>query len=236
MTDTDTMRSTTPTVDLTTEAAAVVGLEGHKGRGILPGDFVKPDPAMTRQETRRYILEELHRWLVESPLVDHAMEIVEAGVEPAELAPLVAAGRWPAARLALVVMALECMPRTIVGLPVDRRDRFVAVAEWCVDVCEDHLRGYAAIVPAARMAVGFVTEDRLPEGSTIAPFWNWSPFEALRNAPPLPDDDPPEKAEAEDDKPFVWTIQANTTQILIVLGGVTAYLWAVAMLLGSRKQ
>jgi hypothetical protein len=172
---------------------AIPTLDDHRGRGILAGTFVKPDPAMTRQETRRYVVAEMRRWLTESSIAAHAREICAVVAEPAEVAPLVAAGRWPAARLDLVLAALEAMPRGIVELPRDYEERFDAAARWAADVCEDYLHGYEAVIPAARMAVGFVTDDQLPGGQTIASYWNYSPFEALRSAPPLSDSDPPEE-------------------------------------------
>jgi hypothetical protein len=227
----------------------------HRGRGILAGDFVKPDPAMTRQETRRYVVAELRRFLTESSIAYHAREIAGTVVEPAEVAPLVAAGRWPAARLYLVLAGLEALPRGVVELPRDYEERFHAAARWAADVCEDYLHGYEAVIPAARMAVGFVTDDLLPDGSTtIESFWNHSPFEALRNAPPLPDDDPPaEPAEQlgflkqEFGQPVGLSVQAlhgfmgrelvlrfTGGQLAAFVAAVVAYLWLVAALVGRR--
>lgn len=232
----------------------------HRGRGILAGDFVapdgsdlvartatragdfiKPDPAMTRLETRRYVVAEMRRWLTESAIASHAREICATIAEPAEVAPLVAAGRWPAARLYLVLAALEAMPRGLVELPRDYEERFHAAARWAADVCEDYLHGYEAVIPAARMAVGFVTDDRLPNGETIASHWNYSPFEALRNAPPLSEDDPPQPEE-EAVVPVAaavnfldgflkqeFTVCFTGGQLSAFALAVTAYLWLVAL-------
>jgi hypothetical protein len=233
------------------EAVAVPTLDDHRGRGILAGDFVKPDPVMTRQETRRYVVAELRRWLTESAIASHAREIAGTVVEPADVAPLVAAGRWPAARLYLVLAGLEALPRGVVELPRDYEERFHAAARWAADVCEDYLHGYEAVIPAARMAVGFVTDDLLPDGSTtIASFWNHSPFEALRNAPPLPDDDPPEQLgflKQEFGQPVGLSVQAlhgfmgrelvlrfTGGQLAAFVAAVVAYLWLVAALVGRR--
>jgi len=231
----------------------VPSLHEHRGRGILPGDFIKPDPAMTRQETRRYVIAELHRWLEESSIASHARAIAAVTTEPAALAPLVAAGRWPAARLYLVLAGLEAMPLLpqgrdgrplrLVDLPLDYEERFQWVARWAASVCEDHLRGYEPVIPAARMAVGFVTEDLLPDGfTTIASFWNYSPFERLRNAPPLPD--PPAEAEAEAEaEPWAVTDLLNAkitlrftgAQGLTGLVAVVAYLWLVAFVINACR-
>lgn len=222
-------------------------LDDHKGRGILAGDFIKPDPVMTRQETRRYVVAELRRFLTESAIASHAREIAGTVVEPAEVAPLVAAGRWPAARLYLVLAGLEAMPHGLVALPRDYEERFHAAARWAADVCEDYLHGYEAVIPAARMAVGFVTDDLLPGGQTIASFWNHSPFEALRNAPPLPDDDPPAAAVGFLRQEFGQPVQAlhgfmerelvlrfTGGQLAAFVAAVVAYLWLVAALVGRR--
>lgn len=223
------------------EAVVVPTLDDHRGRGILAGDFIKPDPAMTRLETRRYVVAEMRRWLTESPIAYHAREIAGTVVEPAEVAPLVAAGRWPAARLYLVLAALEAMPRGLVELPRDYEERFHAAARWAADVCEDYLHGYEAVIPAARMAVGFVTDDRLPGGQTIASYWNYSPFEALRNAPPLPEDDPPAAAPVEEAPVAAavdfldgflkqeFTVRFTGGQLSAFALAVTAYLWLVAL-------
>lgn len=217
-------------------------LDDHRGRGILPGDFIKPDPAMTRQETRRWLVAEMRRWLTESSIAAHAREICGVITEPAEVAPLVAAGRWPAARLYLVLAALEAMPRGIVELPRDYEERFDAAARWAADVCEDYLHGYEAVIPAARMAVGFVTDDLLPGGQTIASYWNYSPFEALRAAPPLSDVDPPEEEPApaqltaESILTAEYTIRFTGGQGLAALVSVAAYLWLIVYGLGQCRS
>jgi hypothetical protein len=251
MTDTNTMTNNEPTVEETVDLVSddessleegevrelrpapveIPSLDDHRGRGILPGDFIKPDPAMTRQETRRYVVAETRRWLTESAIASHARAICGVVAEPAEVAPLVAAGRWPAARLYLVLAGLEAMPHKLVELPRDYEERFHWVARWAADVCEDYLHGYEAVIPAARMAVGFVTDDLLPGGQTIASYWNYSPFEALRSAPPLPDDDDP-PASPVDVLAQQLTLRFTVGEGLAFLAGVVAYLWLVAALVG----
>lgn len=164
-------------------------LSDHQGQGILAGDYIKPDPVMTRQETRRYVVAELERWLTGRICV-HAKEIsVAFDGAPEQVALSVAEGRWPAARLWLVLKGLENTTAPV-GLPADPEERFHWVGRWATAVCVDHLHGYEAKIPAAQMAVGFVTTDILPCGRTIDSFWNYSPFDALRAAPPLPDHEP----------------------------------------------
>jgi hypothetical protein len=170
-------------------------LADHRGRGILAGDWIKPDPVGTRQETRRYVVAETYRWLTGRLCVDAAavgLEIADAREVLAE----VAAGSWPAARLHLILWAMSAGREH--RLPVEPAERYVYAGRWAAQVCERYLREERAPRGALEtMAVEFVVRDRLPGGGVIADFWNYSPFERLRNAPPLPEDDPPEEAEAE---------------------------------------
>lgn len=207
-------------------------IDDHRGRGILAGDWIKPDPVMTRQETRRYVIAETEAWLT-GRICSHAKEVAIAFPDPTELAAEIASGSWPAARLYMILWALERSPGGLL-LPKDLERRFHFVGQWAADVCIDHLRGYEATEPHAKMAVEFILTDRLPSGGVIADYWNYSPFEALRNAPPLPDDDPPEE-EVEDGtetqldsfERFViqGSLEVPVWVLLAFLGFLTAYLW-----------
>ena len=166
-------------------------LSMHRDRGILPGDFIKPDPALTRQECRKYLLAELERWLT-GRICSHAKEIAGSYPDVADLTASVEAGKWPAARLYTVLHLLE-RSNTLV-LPADYEERFHFAAEWCIDICADRLKGNEPVIPEAIAAAGFVTTDKLPSGRVIASFWNHSPFDALREAAPLT-----EEADAEAD-------------------------------------
>lgn len=163
----------------------IPSLADHQGLGILPGDWIKPDPAMTRQETRKYLFAETRQWLTGGRLRAQARDIGIAGLSPMELTGIVSEGRWPAARLWLIQVAMEMGGET--RLPADPVERTYWVGGWATDVCERVLQGYEPSGSIETLAAGFVTVDRLPCGRTIASWWNWSPFEALRNAPPLPD-------------------------------------------------
>lgn len=252
-------------------------LDDHRGLGVLPGDWIKPDPVLTRQETRRYVVAETERWLT-GRICSHAKEIAVADPEPAALDTLVAEGKWPAARLYLVYRGLQ---RGDVGdieppggtrgylttceasgleLPIRTEEMLHVAGKWAATVCADHLNGYAAGNPLAALAVGFVTTDRLPGGGggVIADYWNHSPFEALRNAPPLPDtdSDSPVQSEAEEELPLVRpsldapldaiddavrAFMVKPMQLTLygwqwtaLVGVVTVYLWFIVLLLGRR--
>ena len=163
--------------------------------GILPGDFIKPDPALTRSETRQYILAELAR-LLSGRICSHAKEVSVTHADPADFADDLAAGRWPAARLYNVLYLLERGGE----LPTEYEERFRYAGEWSLEICKNYLNGNPSDLPAALVARGFVTTDLLPCGRTIESFWNHSPVEPLRNAPPLTDAEEAEEEEAEEEE------------------------------------
>ena len=199
----------------------------HRNAGILPAYFIKPDPIMTRQETRRYIREELKKFLTGPALLAHAQAVYDAApalsVSVEELRSYLADGCWPAARLVVLARLLGSSDMADVGA--------VALA-----ICQSHLdvsaelevyHGEEEVAAAAtaseeedseetvleeaedagddgstngstdgstdgqttedvnHVALGFIFTDRFPGGKTIRPFWDHSPFEALRRAPPL---------------------------------------------------
>lgn len=157
----------------------------HKGAGILPGDFIKPDPLMTQQETRRYILAELERFLT-GRVQRHALQIdavTPAGLLTEEMETLVSAGRWPAGRLYTLYAATAEAAGDMNRKRVDPEIQMDYVARVALESCVKYLHG--ARDGSAR-ATGFVTTDLLPNGRTIASYWNHSPFEGLRKAAPLP--------------------------------------------------
>ena len=230
-------------------------LSAHKGRGILPGDFIKPDPALTRLETRNYVLTELGRWL-DGDIVDHAMDIAEAGLTPDDVAIDMASGLWPAARLFSVVRALE-KSHMAIHLPADTEDRFFYAARWARDVCTDHLCGYYPGNPVAILASGFVANDLLPNGLVIEGYWNHTPFTALRSSPPLSDDGDYEEPEPEPEvEPEVETVRPSIDSsldtitdfmtsnisfrapgwVLVAVGSLVAGYFATAVAMCSAKR
>jgi len=208
---------------------------------ILPGDFIKPDPALTQRETRVYILEELQRWLTGSICQD-AKDVGAVDLEHLE------AGTWPAARMSAVLQLLE-KENSYILPPASEMDRFQFVGQWAVSVCSDYLSGYEAGIPAAVLATGFVTTDKLPSGLTIESFWNHSPFERLREAPPLTEaeadifPEPEVKPSIDDHLDGVTelfykvltsdlTIRIPVWTLAAAVGGVTAYLAVLVAAIG----
>lgn len=215
-------------------------IDDHRGRGILAGDWIKPDPVMTRQETRRYVISEIENWLT-GRICSHAKEVAIAFPDPTELAAEIASGSWPAARLYMILWALERSPGGLL-LPKDLERRFHFVGQWAADVCIDHLRGYEATESHAKMAVEFILTDRLPSGGVIADYWNYSPFEVLRSAPPLPDHDPAEALRSapplpDDDPPEEEVEDGTETQLdsferFVIQGSLEVPVWFLLTFLG----
>jgi hypothetical protein len=205
-----------------TEDAPVDLFSEHRYAGIIPAYFIKPDPIMTRQETRRYIRQELRDFLTGPVFLAHAQAVYDAvpALTTEELRSYLADGSWSAARLVVLARLLGSSDLADVGA--------VALA-----ICQSHLDVSAELeayqgadneeVEAAaassedeeeeedseetvlegeqeeatedgqsqttedvnHVALGFILTDRLPGGKTIRAFWDHSPFEALRRAPPL---------------------------------------------------
>jgi len=114
--------------------------------------------------------------------------------DPTEISRHLKEGTWPAARLSTLLHMLEHDP--VVHLPKDYATRIHFVGAWATSVCSDYLHGFVSGSQVDHVATGFVTTDKLPCGRVIESFWNHSPFEGLRNAPPLTD----EEAEAEEEE------------------------------------
>jgi len=207
-------------------------LSFHRGRGILAGDFIKPDPAATRSETRRYLLDEMERWLGEdSRIREHALEIVAAGLTVADVDDEVQRGTWPAARLFVLLTALQTLlhktfPKE--GRPIDHVARWVMrTIRRCVEEDEDE-------GPLEAAAMEFWRTDLLGD-ATIDSFWDASPFDALREAPVLSDVD-------EDDITFVefltkeYTVAYPGWAPLAICFAAVSYLWSVAFAIGMCKS
>lgn len=176
----------------------IPSLADHRGLGILPGDFIKPDPVMTRCETRRYLMDEFERYMSGS-IQSRARACFGAHLTLEEIDEEVEGGLWPAARLYRLHQALEeagKLPDEPVELQFDH------VARWVLGVFRGYVSaGVPLTDPLEVEAMAFLTVDLLPgvsngERKTIDSFWNRSPFEALRSAPPLTD--APDTTEAPD--------------------------------------
>ena len=91
-------------------------MSDHRRLGILSGDFIKPDAALTQSETRAHVLKELESWLT-GRICTHAKEVAAAYPDPSELSYDLVQGTWPAVRLYMVLRMLESTPSVV--LPAD---------------------------------------------------------------------------------------------------------------------
>jgi hypothetical protein len=221
---TDTMNSASSTIDATGDVP-IDPFSEHRYAGIIPAYFIKPDPIMTRQETRRYIRQELRDFLTGPVFLAHAQAVYDASpsLSTEELRTYLPDGSWAAARLVVLARVLGSSDLADVGAVA------LAICQSYLDVSAEleAYQGEEVATAAAssdededeedeedeeeqedseetvleeateedgqsqttedvnHLALGFILTDRLPGGRTIRPFWDHSPFEALRSAPPL---------------------------------------------------
>jgi hypothetical protein len=211
------------TIDATEDAPVDLFSE-HRYAGIIPAYFIKPDPIMTRQETRRYIRQELRDFLTGPVFLAHAQAVYDASpaLSTEELRSYLMDGSaregcWSAARLVVLARLLGSSDLADVGAVAlaicqshldvsaelevyqgaDEEEEEEAAAtsedeEEAEDSEETVLEGAteeeeddATEEDVNHVALGFILTDRLPGMKTIRSFWDHSPFEALRRAPPL---------------------------------------------------
>ena len=204
-----------------TEDAPVDLFSEHRYAGIIPAYFIKPDPIMTRQETRRYIRQELRDFLTGPVFLAHAQAVYDASpsLSTEELRTYLPDGCWAAARLVVLARLLGSSDLADVGAValaicqshldvsaeleayqgVDNEAESAAAAsdEEAEDSEETGETGETVLEGEEEdgqsqttedinhVAMGFILTDRLPQRKTIRSFWDHSPFEALRRAPPL---------------------------------------------------
>lgn len=212
-------------------------LDTHRNRGILAGDFIKPDPSLSKPERRTHILHELQNWLVNSMRIQtHAREVEYNCLS--NLEDEVTLGLWSAARLCLVASHGNF------DRIHDSQEKYHSAATWAYWVCYNYLtEGMQPASSNEELALGFVTTDRFADGTTIEDLWNWSPTHPLRNAPPLPDSD---AEEDEEDEEYIdiedsvcfhrVRVEAPAWMWLAALLTVTFYLWLVAYLVGAASR
>ena len=206
------------------EDAPVDLFSEHRYAGIIPAYFIKPDPIMARQETRRYIRQELRDFLTGPVFLAHAQAVYDASpsLSTEELRSYLTDGCWSAARLVVLARLLGSSDLADVGAVAlaicqshldvsaelevyqgvdNEEDEVVAAASEDEEEEEDSeetvLEGEQATEEDGQsqateedddinhVALGFILTDRLPGMKTIRSFWDHSPFEALRSAPPL---------------------------------------------------
>ena len=177
-------------------------IDDHRGKGILPMDFIKPDPALFLKEKQRYIVKELDQWLNGGRIISQVRQIAGAGISDTDIALHVAAGEWPAARIYYITKQLY--GEDALGDEISISKGCLYAYKACLELLQNETLADDGHLDAKVIAVGLVESDMLSDGNTIKYHWDTSPFEALRNASPLPDTDSlnvsePSDSSSEDD-------------------------------------
>jgi hypothetical protein len=216
----------------------IPSIDYHKGKGILAGDFIKPDPSATLNERQTHILTELHRWL-SGRIQVHARDVWTDSMSQTDLMDMIDAGMWPAARLHMIVRART----TSADSRTEPELIYHETATWAASICMQYLiDGVDADNSVVDMAIGFVTTDKLPNGSTILDLWDApSVFEPLRTAEPLSLDngvpmsldDRIEHVFGDWDKPVA--VELPIWGWVAVSLWVVVYAWIVAYLVGNTS-
>lgn len=224
----------------------------HIGHGIGTKHFAVPDPDDARATQRRQILEELHTWLT-GRVASSARLASHSDMTNDEIRAAMEEGRgWPGGRLWLLLQTMDADEIPLPGMPADTFDRLRLAGEWAAAVCENWLRfGETPVWAAEQLALGFVTEERLSDGRTIAELWPQpADLDALRDAPPLPDTDGETNTTTESmlrmtvrwNKSITDTVTVATTICLPAWAWVALaltvvfYFWVVAFLLGGQAR
>jgi hypothetical protein len=160
--------------------------------GIDPIDFIKPDPSLTKRETRAYILKELRNWLSGLRMTHAVDQLIKEDVSIDSLREDVEAGNCPAGRM---YMLLKRLDPTLAGI-WGTKD----IGYLCYSICAAYLVDKRIFMAEdiQELVLGFIKTDRLSSGKVIESFWDHSPFDPLREAPPLSEEE--DEADEEDEE------------------------------------
>ena len=164
-----------------------------KRDGIDPIDFIKPDPALTQRETRAYILRELKNWLCGLRMMHSVEQLITEDVSIDAIKNDVDAGLFPAGRMYMILRRVDPTLAGIWG--------YKDIGYLCYSICAAHFTGqnFYMAEDIQKLILGFITTDKL-SGKVIESFWEYSPFDILREAPPLPDEDEEDEEVDEEDE------------------------------------
>lgn len=179
------------------------------------GDFIKPDPMFTRYETRKYMLTELEH-CIKRRLKPDTNEALDANY--------LHTISNPRNRLFHIGKMLETQNKQETAQDVS----FTILESYLMN---KHIDYDVYPLDLVRMVLGFILTDKLPSGHTIQSYWDHSPFEALRNAPPLSDESP------QDDKslfPIVIHLEFLTAALLSA--AITLWVAMLVALLASSPR
>ena len=224
----------------------------HIGKGIRAGHFITPDPHDARATQRRHILTELRTWLTVRAAGDARLASHSGMTEDEIRAAMTEERGWPGGRLWLLLQMMDKDGIPLPDTPADTGDRLRLAGAWAADFCANWLRyREPPMWTAEHLALGFVTEDCLSDGRTIAGLWpEPSDLDAVRNAPPLPEDETPlHSMDANIDVVSAmigrFLTGETTLEFKVRMPGwawssliltVVGYFWLVAFLLGGARR
>jgi hypothetical protein len=141
------------------------------------GSFTLPKSTLTRNEMRSYILTELRNWLCGTQMTVTVDHLIAEDIDISSLTECTGSIR------------MYKIVRQFVGFS----DGFWGardIAQVCYGICANHLQNLSCPFndETKNMVLGFLDEP-LSNGLTVRTLWDHSPFEALRSAEPLPEDE-----------------------------------------------
>ena len=184
--------------------------------------FRLPTAVVTRAEMRKHVLAEVVLWLT-GPVLTAAKAVAPEEEEDES---------GPVGQLFLIVGALRST------LPTDRGDALGAAAAITAETCQRFLLDSDATSanPVEDLMMDYVDEITVDGEQTLQDLWNYSPFDALREAPPLNDEDyDGEEAEALVPNSLIQFLQTPLAfhvpvgALVAVIIVVVAYLFLVAV-------
>lgn len=196
-----------------------------KREGIDPVDFIKPDPSFTRRETRAYVLRELKNWLCGFRMIHAVEQLITEDESIDSIKDDVEAGMFPAGRMYMILRRLD---PTLAGIWGSKDIGYLSYS-----ICAAHLTGqtFSMAEDIQALILGFITADKLPTGRVIESFWDYSPFETLREAEPLSTEEVEEVEEEEVEVEEVEVEEEEPKEIGISPAAVMAILLLINLLL-----
>jgi len=150
---------------------------------IPPIEFQTPHHSLTRSEARKVLLSELKQWLTGARMFVDVEQLLADSTPVETISESVYAGHFSTGRLYMVLLRLD---PTLDGIWAIKD-----VGMFCYNICVSHLRGIPSHLSddLHSLILGFIDTDLLPDGRVIETIWNHSPFDPLRDAPPLSESD-----------------------------------------------
>jgi hypothetical protein len=193
----------------------------------VPICFRLPEAVVTRSEMRKHVLAELSVWLT-GPVLSAAQAEAAAEDEEQEGGAV--------GQLIQIADALKAKEATA----YDRSVALVGAATLTAETVQRFLLDSEAkpVDEAEDLMMDFVDEITVDGEQTLQDLWDYSPFEALREAPPLTEEDEDEVPETSTNlvqflqMPLTFKVPVGSLVAVVVV--VVAYLFLVAVVVYKR--